>query len=78
MFEEKQEDRDTQDYYNCVKRIIKYFKDVYIDNTPLEQKNKILFGIMTYSFKRLEEAEIHNLYNSSSASNAIPFLIKLL
>lgn len=76
MFKEKQEDRNTQDYYICVKRIIQYIKDVYIDNAPLEQKNKILFGIMTYSFKRLEEAEIHNLYNSISGRSIVRSLIE--
>lgn len=70
------ENADTKKYYEIVKDIYNYFQQLYETCAPLDRKMKILLGIATYSFKRLEEAETHNLYNTISGRSIIRCLIE--
>lgn len=67
---------DTKKYYVLVKDIFGYFQQLYEACDPLDKRMKVLFGIATYSFKRLEEAENHNLYNAISGRTIVLSMIE--
>lgn len=71
-----EEKTKTEDYYNAVKNVFSYLKELYVACNPLDKKMKVLLGIATYSFKRLEEAERHNLYNAISGRSVIRNMIE--
>ncbi|WP_155839042.1 DUF5677 domain-containing protein [Butyrivibrio sp. LB2008] len=70
------EKEDTKKYYELVKDIFYYFQQLYEACDPLDKRMKVLLGIATYSFKRLEEAEMHNLYNAISGRSIIRSMIE--
>lgn len=67
---------DTKMYYEIVRSVFDYLQQLYIDCNPLDKKMLVVLGIATYSFKRLEEAELHNLYCSISGRSIIRILIE--
>lgn len=70
------EKADTKKYYDLIKDIFFYFQHLYEACNPLDKRMKVILGIATYSFKRLEEAEKHNLYNSISGRSIIRSMIE--
>ena len=70
------EEADTRRYYNVVKGIFRYLQQLNEACDPLDKKMKVILGIATYSFKRLEEAELHNLYNTISGRSIIRNMIE--
>ncbi|SKA62821.1 hypothetical protein SAMN02745111_00707 [Eubacterium uniforme] len=72
----KEEKNNTKKYYSLVKDIFIYLQEIYTLRAPLDNKMKVLIGIATYSFKRLEEAEKHSLYNSISGRSIIRNMIE--
>lgn len=76
MMNFEDEKAETNNYFIMVKSIFSYFQQLYVACNPLDKKMKVLLGIATYSFKRLEEAEKHNLYNSISGRSIIRNMIE--
>ena len=70
------EEVDTKEYYDSVKKIFFYFQRLYEACDPLDKRMKVLLGIATYSYKRLEEAEKHSLYNAISGRTIIRSIIE--
>ena len=76
MINHEEETRDTNRYLEIVKSIFLYWQNLHITCNPLDKKTKIILGIATYSYKRLEEAEMHNLYNSISGRSTVRSMIE--
>lgn len=70
------ENADTKRYYDLVKDIFTYLQQLYGACDPLDKRMKVILGIATYSFKRLEEAELHSLYNTISGRSVIRNMIE--
>lgn len=67
---------DTPKYYDLVKEIFYYFQQLYEACNPLDKKMKVILGVATYSFKRFDEAEKHDLYNTISGRSIIRNMIE--
>ncbi|MCQ2529081.1 MAG: DUF5677 domain-containing protein [Saccharofermentans sp.] len=75
MFNDE-EKANTEEYYFAVQQIFIYLQQLYMTCSPLDKKMKVLLGIATYSYKRLEELEKHKLYNSISGRTITRCLIE--
>ena len=67
---------DADKYIETLHRIFDYLSNCFISINPLDKKMLVLFGISTYSYKRLLEIVNHNLYNTIAARGAIRTVIE--
>ena len=70
------ENGDTAGYFSAVKNVFIFLQQAFVSCNPLDRKMKILLGLATYSFRRLEEAETHNLYNAISGRSIVRCMIE--
>lgn len=76
MINHENEAANTASYVELIKNIFIYLQNVHKACNPLDKRTKIILGIATYSYKRLEEAEEHKLYNTISGRSIIRSLIE--
>ena len=70
------EERNITEYMEKLHKVISYFAELFTVTNPLDDKMNVLFGIATYSFKRLKEIYEHNLFNSIVGRSCVRVLIE--
>ncbi len=74
--EYSEEELDTTKYIEKVKNILSYYTDLLTASNPLDNKMLVLLGIVTYSYKRLQELVNHKLYNTISGRSIVRVLVE--
>jgi len=74
QFEE--EKQDTSQYIKCLQNIFSYLSELFTKTSPLDNKMLVLFGIATYSFKRIKEVSDHKLSNTIVGRSSVRVLIE--
>lgn len=67
---------NTQLYMEQLYEVFNYLSELLCNSNPLDQKMQVLFGLATYSYKRILEVVEHNLFNSISGRSAVRILIE--
>lgn len=67
---------NTQLYMEQLHEVFDYLSELLCNSNPLDQKMLVLFGLATYSYKRILEVVEHNLFNSISGRSAVRILIE--
>lgn len=70
------EDRNITSYMEKLHEVISYFSELFVVTNPLDNKMNVLFGIATYSYKRLKEIYEHDLFNSIAGRSCVRVLIE--
>ena len=71
-----EEEVNTGLYMEQLHEVFSYLSDLLCKVNPLDDKMLVLFGIATYSYKRLLEVVNHKLFNSISGRGAVRVLIE--
>lgn len=71
-----EENRDITAYMEKIHEVVSYFAELFTATNPLDNKMNVLFGIVTYSYKRLKEIYEHNLFNSIAGRSCVRVLIE--
>jgi hypothetical protein len=71
-----EETANTELYMEQLHEVFIYLSELLCKVNPLDQKMLVLFGIATYSYKRLLEVVEHKLFNSISGRSAVRVLIE--
>lgn len=71
-----EEEVNTELYMEQLHEIFSYLSELLCKVNPLDDKMLVLFGIATYSYKRLLEVVDHKLFNSISGRGAVRVLIE--
>lgn len=71
-----EEEVNTELYMEQLHEIFSYLSELLCKVNPLDNKMLVLFGIATYSYKRLLEVVEHKLFNSISGRGAVRVLIE--
>jgi len=72
----KLENSDTNLYIDKVEAILRYYSELLKSSSPLDNKMLVLFGITTFSYKRLVEVVKHNLYNAIAGRSVVRVLVE--
>lgn len=67
---------NTQLYMEQLYEVFNYLSELLCTTNPLDNKMQVLFGLATYSYKRILEVVEHNLFNSISGRSAVRILIE--
>ena len=71
-----EETANTELYMEELHEVFIYLSELLCKVNPLDEKMLVLFGIATYSYKRLLEVVEHKLFNSISGRSAVRVLIE--
>ncbi|WP_461612087.1 DUF5677 domain-containing protein [Clostridium sp. Marseille-QA1073] len=71
-----EETANTELYMEQLHEVFAYLSELLCKVNPLDNKMLVLFGIGTYSYKRLLEVVEHKLFNSISGRGAVRILIE--
>lgn len=71
-----EEKSNTSEYIELVENIFKYFSDLFVAIAPLDKKMLVLFGIATYSYKRVREISDFKMFNSISARSTVRVIVE--
>ena len=66
----------TQLYMEQLHEVFCYLSELLCTTNPLDKKMEVLFGLATYSYKRILEVVEHELFNSISGRSAVRILIE--
>ena len=71
-----EEKRNISAYMEKLHEVFVYLSELFTVADPLDEKMNVLFGIATYSYKRLKEIYEHHLFNSISGRSCVRVLIE--
>lgn len=71
-----EENRDLTLYMESVYEVLRYLSDTFVSVVPLDEKMKVILGISTYAYKRLQEINSHNMFNSIAGRSCVRVLIE--
>lgn len=75
-YEDFKSELEIKLYMEQLYEVFNYLTELLCNTNPLDEKMQVLFGIATYSYKRILEVFEHNLFNSISGRSAVRVLIE--